>query len=249
MISIFNPFDACVYYEEVVGSTMDVSRKLAAAGEAHGTVIVADYQSAGRGRIKGRVWRMESKVNLAFTILLRFPCTEKIPQAITLRAGLAVSLAIEDFAPSLKDRVKVKWPNDVLIDRKKAAGILCEASDGIVHIGIGVNVGQKEFPVELEQKATSITLAARNVHCTLYNEHQDRFLLLEKILNKLYTELYSIDWKCRLEKRLYKTGEQVLFTEGAADSGNKIEGILCGISEMGEILIDGTPYAAGELVM
>jgi BirA family biotin operon repressor/biotin-[acetyl-CoA-carboxylase] ligase len=215
---------------------MDLSRRLASDGEPHGTVITADFQEAGRGRGQDRSWQMNRNENLPFTLLLRYPHSGDIPSALTLRIGLAVSLAVEDFAPSLRGLVMVKWPNDILIGEKKAVGILCEADGGNVHAGIGINVAQKEFPPHLREKATSIALAAgMNI------APDDRFLLLEKILICLFNELEDAkageSWKNRLEQRLYKNGEQVTFIEGAAGSGMEVKGRLAGIGESGELLI------------
>ena len=273
-LAVYNPFNAPVYHEDTVDSTMNVSRILAEQNAPHGTVITADFQEAGRGRIKGRSWNMEKAVNLAFTILLRFPDIEHIPHALTLRTGLALSLAVEDFAPVLAGRVLIKWPNDILIagdeSVKKLAGILTEANDGAVHIGMGLNVAQKQFPDFLRDKATSISLALG----TATNREiasEERFTLLEKILVRLYHEIETAggeaegaaaDWKSRIESRLYKKGEQVSFAAGAAgiaagtaaDSGNIVNGTLTGIDSGGELLITpaggGEPrsFTAGELV-
>jgi len=253
-LEIPNPFNAPVYHEETAVSTMDISRQLAAKGEPHGTVIIADFQTAGRGRGKERSWDMDRKLNLPFTILLRYPAIEAIPSALTLRVGLATALAIEDFAPPLSGTVKIKWPNDIMIGNGKAAGILTQADEGNVHIGIGINVGQKEFPDFLKNKATSIGLAlGRDIAC------EERFTLLEKILFRLHGELETREpetdeksWISRLEQRLYKKGEQISFMEGAADSGNLVTGRLAGIGSEGELLIEGESgtraFIAGELL-
>jgi BirA family transcriptional regulator, biotin operon repressor / biotin---[acetyl-CoA-carboxylase] ligase len=263
-LRIRNPFNAPVYYEETVSSTMDVSRNLAREnspcgtpyGAPHGTVILTDFQEAGRGRKQDRRWEMERGENLSFTILFRFSGIEDIPPAITLRAGLAVCLAIEDFAPCLQNSCLVKWPNDIMIKPirgegyKKAVGILCEADGGNVHLGIGINTAQKEFPSHLRDKATSIALAVdRDI------SQDERYALLEKILLCLYNELNAANnWKPRLEQKLYKIDEQVLFIEGAADSGKEVKGRLAGITESGELLIvpngetQARPFITGELV-
>jgi BirA family biotin operon repressor/biotin-[acetyl-CoA-carboxylase] ligase len=208
---------------------MDVSRELAGG---HGTVICADFQRLGRGRGKGRLWEMNSGENLAFTILLRYNQIEAIPAALTLRIGLAVCAAIEEFSPLLAQRLKIKWPNDIIIDGKKTAGIMCEADGGNVYVGIGINVAQNEFPRHLRSKVTSLSLA----------QHKDippeeRYTLLEKILVCLKLELDSINWRQRLEERLFKKGEEVLFIDGAADSGVTVSGRLTGIGDRGELLI------------
>jgi len=247
-LNIHNPFNAPVYHEETVSSTMDVSRALAQAGEAHGTVITTDFQEAGRGRGLNRSWRMNRGENLPFTIFLRYDSIENIPCALSLRVGLAISLAIEDFAPSLFSKVKVKWPNDVMIESKKNAGILCEVTGGnvkqdctvqqncTVHIGVGINVAQKEFPEQLREKAASIALATG-----LDIGNEERFVLLEKILARLFDEINEAqnlaNWKTRLEERLYKNGEEVIFVEGEAGSEKEIRGRLEGIGEDGELLI------------
>jgi BirA family biotin operon repressor/biotin-[acetyl-CoA-carboxylase] ligase len=235
-LEISSPFNAPVYHEETVTSTMELSRAFSDSGEPHGTVITADFQEAGRGRGQDRSWQMNRLENLPFTIMFRYPRIEDIPPALTLRAGLAISLAIEDFAPSLQGSVFVKWPNDIMIGEKKAAGILCEAAGGTVHIGVGINVAQKEFPVHLREKAVSIALAAdRDI------VPEERFSLLEKILARLFDELNApknaVDWKFRMEERLYKKGEQVVFVEGATGSGREVRGRLVGIGDGGEILI------------
>jgi len=267
-MKIHNPFDAPVFHEEAVSSTMDVSRKLADDGCVHGTVICADYQENGRGRIPERQWLTEKMKSLPFTILLRYGQIENIPPAITLRTGLAAIKAIGDFVLLMRGekdkdaekreplKLSVKWPNDIIIAGKKAGGILTEADGGNVHIGIGLNISQKTFPFFLAEKAASIAVSA-----AVDIKPDDRFLLLEKILLRLFDELEvkhpsqpeENNWKQRLEKRLFKKGEQVIFINGAAGSENTIRGTLTGISETGELLIipegEATPRAfiTGEL--
>jgi BirA family biotin operon repressor/biotin-[acetyl-CoA-carboxylase] ligase len=247
-LSLNNPFNAPVYHVETAGSTMDLARALAARGEPHGAVIAADFQEAGRGRVRGRRWDMDRGKSLPCTILLRYPRIEDIPPALTLRTGLAAALAVEDFVPSLSGAVVIKWPNDIMIrcppqpgestgSAKKAAGILTEADGGVVFIGIGINVAQREFPPELRDKAVSIARAAgRDI------APEERFTLLEQILARLYGELTAAsgggaDWNSRLLTRLYKKGEPVCFVEGRADSGRIVEGRLDGVGPGGELLI------------
>ena len=258
LLDIRNPFGAPVFHEETVSSTMDVSRMLALQGQPHGTVITADFQEAGRGRVKGRKWDMERECSLSFTLLLRFPRPEDFPAAITLRAGLATALAIEDFAPSLSNTVMIKWPNDILLpfagSFRKAAGILCEAEGGNVHIGAGINVGQKSFPGVLREKAASVGQAAG-----MEISPGGRFSLLEKMLRRLFDIFGPADpggggpgWKKGVEERLYKKGEKVSFAEGAADSGRIVTGTLSGIGPGGELLLYGAAlrsFTAGELLI
>jgi BirA family biotin operon repressor/biotin-[acetyl-CoA-carboxylase] ligase len=258
-----NPFGAPVYHEETVSSTMDLARLLARRGEPHGTVIAADYQEAGRGRT-GRSWKMDKGQNLSFTILLRCPA---LPPALTLKAGLALSLALEDFAPPLAGRVRVKWPNDVMLlggngagtGARKAAGVLAEAEGPAVYLGIGVNLGQREFPEELRDKAGSVLGALEELRPGEGGAAPDLparapLRLLEKILPRLHGELEAaVPWKERLEERLFMRGEQVVFVNGAAGSGDLVEGLLCGIGGGGELLLlprgaaEPRPFVTGEL--
>ena len=269
-----NPFGPPVYYEETLSSTFDAARLLAGQGEPHGTVIAADFQEAGRGRPKPGArlndsWTAEKGKNLLFTILLRYGDLAGIPAALTLRTGLAVSLAIEDLAPALAGDVLVKWPNDVMIRERnaeaacnvkpsikaeaafKAAGILTETDGKNVFIGVGVNVGQTEFPEGYRSKAGSIIRAFPGL------PENARFILLGKILSRLYEEIENpvngFSWREPLLKRLYKRGETVSFAEGLAGSDRLIEGTLSGIGEAGELLIipEGEEkeraYVTGEL--
>jgi BirA family biotin operon repressor/biotin-[acetyl-CoA-carboxylase] ligase len=243
-----------VYYRETVSSTMDEARLLAARGEKHGAVIAAGFQEAGRGRGLNRGWTAERGKNLFFTILLRYSGLDAVPPAFTLRTGLAVSLAVEDFAPALKGRVRVKWPNDIMLietrsgadTAAKTAGILTEsvpdASGCVVYAGVGVNLAQTEFPPDIRTKATSLLLACRSVSGgsgkTAYIA-KDRFRLLEKILSRLYPEITAGQscWKERLEARLYRRGERIRFFAGGPGAGLPVEGVLSGIGTDGELLI------------
>jgi len=236
LLKLNNPFDAPIYHEETVSSTFDLARNLAEQGEPHGTVIVADFQEAGRGRLN-RPWVTERGKSLMFTIILRYAGASSIPNALTLRTGLAVSLAVEDLAPALTGYVQIKWPNDVMINARKAAGILTETDGKIVYTGVGVNVAQQEFPEEYRSRAGNI------IHSFPVLPEDARFDLLEKILSRLYAEIespLSIEsqaWRERLLNRLYKKGEIVTFAEGAADSEKLVEGVLSGLGSEGELLI------------
>jgi BirA family biotin operon repressor/biotin-[acetyl-CoA-carboxylase] ligase len=253
-LSIPNPTGAPVYYRETLSSTMDESRRLAARGEPHGTVLCAGLQDAGRGR-GNRPWIGGAGESLLFTILLRYPSVSVFPRAVTLKAGLALSLAVEDFAPPLLGRVRIKWPNDLMINSGKVAGILTEGDGETLYIGIGVNVAQTGFPEEFRAKATSLALALGN---SMARGAECRFLLLERILPRLYQELTFPEaedktWRWRLEDRLYKRGCLVRFFPGGADSGRLVEGILQGIGPEGELLITPqgasgpVPFITGEL--
>ncbi len=144
-----------IYYPSLT-STMEVAKQEAQLGAVEGTVVIADEQTAGRGRIK-RVW-LSPKGSIALSVIL-YPSVADLPSLIML-ASLAVVHAIEAVTGL---RSQIKWPNDVLVNGKKVCGILIESSvrRGIVDyaiIGMGVNVNLRlpDFP-EILSIATSLS--------------------------------------------------------------------------------------------
>jgi BirA family biotin operon repressor/biotin-[acetyl-CoA-carboxylase] ligase len=134
---------------ETVDSTMTVAARLAREGCAHGTVVVADEQTAGIGR-HGRLWHSERGTGLYTSIVLRIP--QPVP-VMMLALGLAAREAIAKTSGLSPD---LRWPNDVLIGGRKCAGMLAQIDGGALIAGIGINVAQTEFPKELE--ATSLLI-------------------------------------------------------------------------------------------
>lgn len=142
-----------------VTSTNDEAMARARAGAAHGTVVVAEVQTRGRGR-GGHVWWSPNGENLYLSAILRLPLSPAAAPPITLAAGVAVC----DAAHDLGVEAKLKWPNDVLVNGKKLAGILTETTTRgdrleAVVVGIGMNVDTREFPPDLVGGATSLRLA------------------------------------------------------------------------------------------
>jgi BirA family biotin operon repressor/biotin-[acetyl-CoA-carboxylase] ligase len=131
-------------------STNSEAQRLAASGETGPVWIAADRQTAGRGR-RGRVWETNSG-NLATTLLLRPDAPPAIVGQLSFVAALAAAEMASHFAPDAA--ITVKWPNDVLADGKKLAGLLLEAGPGWLAIGIGVNLAG--VPEGTEFPATSL---------------------------------------------------------------------------------------------
>ena len=159
-------------------STQDILRD---GDFPHGAVAVAEHQTAGRGR-SGRRWDDAPSTALLLSVLLRPPAAAALPQ-LSLVVGLAVAGAIEREADV---RAVVKWPNDVLINGCKVAGILLEASDAVVVCGIGINVNQEErdLPPVTRTPATSLRIAAARPF--------DRGIVLASVLVEL--ERRYADW-------------------------------------------------------
>ena len=141
-----------------VGSTNDAAWEAFGAGAAWGTVVIADQQTRGRGRL-GHAWHTAPGSGLALSLLLH-PAPDA-GGALPLIAGVAVAQALE----RLGARPALEWPNDVMLDGRKVAGLLCESRRGggveAVVIGLGVNVLQAEpdLPLELRASATSLAIA------------------------------------------------------------------------------------------
>jgi BirA family biotin operon repressor/biotin-[acetyl-CoA-carboxylase] ligase len=198
----------------------------------HGTVLLAEFQSQGRGR-KERVWLSNSGQNLTFSILLKEKLKENYINFINLGASLAVAQSIENL---YQLKVELKWPNDVLINKKKVAGILLESVsrgnkiDRLV-VGIGINVNQPSFQSKFEIPPTSIR--------TEFNELISRERLLSDILNnfeQILTTLYHhstdkilSDWKSRCRM----IGEKIKIIDGETVK----YGILEDINEKGFLVL------------
>jgi len=149
-----------VLYYARVGSTNDVARQLADAGEAEGTLVIADEQSAGRGRL-GRAWVAPARSSLLMSLILR----PAIPPAHAPRVTMAIALGVcEAIRTTTNLPVHIKWPNDLQIRGKKFAGILLESSMAeerleYVIVGIGVNVNLDAARVEgIPPEATSLAM-------------------------------------------------------------------------------------------
>jgi BirA family biotin operon repressor/biotin-[acetyl-CoA-carboxylase] ligase len=157
-------------FEESCGSTQELLQ----ADLPEGALAVCDEQTEGRGRL-GRTWTSPPGTAILCYVLLR-PPPERVAAELALVAGTAVAEAIE-VAVGLA--VQVKWPNDVMLNRRKVAGILAEASEGTVVVGIGVNVNQErtELPENTQVAAASLY--------TIDGVKRDRAPLLAAIVERL----------------------------------------------------------------
>jgi BirA family biotin operon repressor/biotin-[acetyl-CoA-carboxylase] ligase len=156
-----------------VDSTNRVAMELGQQGEPHGAIVVAEEQSAGRGRT-GRSWHSEKSSGIYLTILLRPQLTPVQAPALTLAAGLAARDAIAEQIGATHGNLKtdLRWPNDVLLNGKKVCGILTEMyaePDRIkfVVVGFGVNVNNAKMPAEISEIATSLLLETGRAHSRL----------------------------------------------------------------------------------
>jgi BirA family biotin operon repressor/biotin-[acetyl-CoA-carboxylase] ligase len=137
----------------VYRETCESTQELVDASMAEGAVAVCEEQTAGRGRL-GRRWVAPRGTAVMSSTLLRPPAGRRLPE-LSLVGGVAAANTVE---ATLSLSAQIKWPNDVLVNRKKVAGVLAEARDGIVVLGIGINVNQTrdELPADAHPAAASL---------------------------------------------------------------------------------------------
>ena len=221
-----------------VDSTNDYLKKLGNEGCENGTVVIAREQTKGKGRL-GRTWQSKKDDGIAFSVLLRPNVAPSEVSAITPLAGLAVCKAIREYT---KLDCVIKWPNDIIVGRKKLVGILTEMSaefDAVEYVitGIGINVDHTSFPEEIAFKATSLLLETgrhvdKNEFLACVVEHIEN----EFVKNNLELTPTALSEYTDLCATL---GRSVTFQRGT----RRISGMAVGVSEHGELKVmmsDGT---------
>lgn len=170
------------HYYGRIGSTNAEAKSLAVSGAPHGTVVVAEEQTAGRGRL-GRAWVSPPGKSLLFSVLLRPTVRMADAHLLTVVAACAVAEAIESMTDLI---VAIRWPNDLVIGKKKVAGILTEVAGdqdavewAVIGIGINVNVDDEDWSSTLRTTATSLKAAG--------GKTIDRTELLVRVLLRLET--------------------------------------------------------------
>jgi BirA family transcriptional regulator, biotin operon repressor / biotin---[acetyl-CoA-carboxylase] ligase len=143
-----------IHYFPVIGSTMTEAARLALDDSPHGTVVVANEQTAGIGRL-GRHWISEAEAGIYCSIVLRIPISMRELPLVTLALGLATGEAIQRKTKLACD---LRWPNDVLVNERKVAGILAQLHETAIVAGIGINVNQRSMPSDLRTPATSLRM-------------------------------------------------------------------------------------------
>ena len=222
-----------VFHKETGSTNLD-AKALAEQGEAAGALVVADMQTAGRGR-RGRNWVSPSGKDIYMTLMLRPQCRPEKASALTLVMALAVLEAIHELIP---EGCGIKWPNDIVINNKKVCGILTEMSaelDGIhyVVIGVGINVNQTTFAEDIRDRATSLYLESgmeinrsRLVARVMHYFEKD-YALFEKtwdlsgLIDQYNSFLVNRDREVRV-----------------LDPQGEFDGIARGINEKGELIVE-----------
>lgn len=225
-----------IHYFDEVGSTQKVAAELAEEGAAHGTVVIAERQSAGRGRM-GRAWHSPPGLNLYQTIILRPAMLIAEVPRLSLVAGVAVAEALETVAPGL---VALKWPNDLWLKGRKTGGIIAEAVTDpgrglrcvLLGIGVNVNLAAEQIPDDLRGKATSVRIAT--------GRQCDRIALEAALCNRLdsrYMEVQDHGFAAlRPAWEAYSalTGKHVT----VIDASGRIAGTVRGIDAEGALMLE-----------
>ena len=235
-----------VHFARETDSTNLWIKRLAKEGASEGTLALAEFQSAGRGRL-GRSWEVPEGTSVMMSILLRPKFEPQYAPTLTLVMGMAVAKAVKNLGFD----VSIKWPNDVVVSHKKICGILTEMGvrDGKIDyavIGVGINVNIREFPEEMADKATSLYLESgrefdRNQIPGLVMEAFEEYY--EKFAATCDLSGLKVEYESILAN--YNQPVRVLAKE-------PYEGVARGITDGGELLVeknDGTIVAvsAGEV--
>lgn len=209
-----------------------------ALGGAPWDVFTADFQTAGRGRL-GHKWFSKSGENLIMSAVIPVGGLAA-DHAATL--PLAVGLAVADGLAPWADTA-LKWPNDVMSGGRKIAGILCERHGDNVVAGVGVNVGQQEFPDEIAQRATSLALLGARASVV---EVRDSVLgALAAVYGEWRTGGFSAVWP-RIEAIDWLKGRELAVAQ-TDDDAEPVRGTCGGIQSDGSLLVGTASVWAGEV--
>jgi BirA family transcriptional regulator, biotin operon repressor / biotin---[acetyl-CoA-carboxylase] ligase len=203
----------------------DSTQDLLGPDDPEGALVVADEQTGGRGR-QGRRWLAPPGKAILSSLLLRPPADRRHAE-LSLVAGVAVADAVEE---ALDLAAQIKWPNDVLVNRKKVAGILAEARDGAVVLGIGVNVNQRRE--ELPPDATTPAASLRTVD----GVERAREPILARILARL--EHHYDLWRADGLDAIYDDLGSRDFLRGRRVTVNGVGGTALRIDRQGRLVVD-----------
>ena len=235
-----------VHFARETDSTNLWIKRLAKEGASEGTLALAEFQSAGRGRL-GRSWEVPEGTSVMMSILLRPKFEPQYAPMLTLVMGMAVAKAVK----KLSFDVSIKWPNDVVVSHKKICGILTEMGvragkiDYAV-IGVGINVNIREFPEEMADKATSLYLESGRE----FDRSQIPGLVMEAF--EEYYEKFAATCDLSGLKEEYESILANYNQPVRVLAKEPYEGVARGITDGGELLVektDGTiaTVSAGEV--
>ncbi|HEY7304071.1 MAG TPA: biotin--[acetyl-CoA-carboxylase] ligase [Bryobacteraceae bacterium] len=216
-----------IHYFRSVESTMTETVRLLRDGGRHGMLVLAEEQTAGMGRL-GRSWTSEPEVGIYASVLLRLPLSPANLPIASLTLGLATAEAIHKGTNLSCD---LRWPNDVLINERKVAGILIHLVDDWVVAGIGINVNQTSFPTGLRTPATSLRIESSG---RVQSRERMIVALLESIegfCSSLQARGPDAILRAFASSSSYAINRRVIVEEGG------IKGLTAGLDENGFLLV------------
>lgn len=227
--------DRRIEWHTVIDSTMTEASRLAATGAPSGTVVGAEEQTAGQGR-HGRSWHSEPESGLYVSIVLRRQFPLATLPALTLALGLATQEAILKATSLVCD---LRWPNDVLVQSKKCAGILTQLESSAIIAGIGINVNHSSFqrasfPEELSGIATSLRMASGRT--------QSRERLLVELLASVdsYCDLLQTEGRGPIIEMFARASSYVSGRRVCIDQdGSSLRGTTAGLNDSGFLILRG----------
>ena len=232
-----------VNWYDVLDSTNLQAKMDAERGAGQGALVVADMQTAGRGR-RGRAWSSPPGTNVYFTLILKPELAPDKASMLTPVMGLAVA---EGIRRSCGLEALIKWPNDIVINGKKVCGMLAEMSveQNYIHyvvIGVGINVGLQEFPEEIADTATCLAKECGG--------SVPRAELVANIM-RAFEEYYALFIECGNLHKLKKQYDRLLVNNGGEvqvlDPKGEFRGIARGINELGELLVEKEDGSVAEV--
>jgi len=232
-----------------IGSTNEMAMQMGREGKADGTVVMAEEQTAGRGRL-GRSWFSEKGSGIYLSVLLFPPLPPRKAPLLSLLAAVAVHQTIQQLCALSPD---IKWPNDLLLSGKKCAGILVEMNadlDRIKYavIGIGLNVNQRSFPSPINQTATSLFLETNRAISRI-----DLTARLMHSLDELYRTLLAEGAAAMIREWSHRSSFALGKKLSLEWNGKKITGETVGLTQEGYLRIqleDGSvqEVSSGEIL-
>jgi BirA family biotin operon repressor/biotin-[acetyl-CoA-carboxylase] ligase len=236
-----------LHYAARLPSTMDRAAELASAGAANGAAVVAEEQTAGRGR-RGRAWHAPAFTSLLISFVLRPPQLQLPPTHVPMLAGLALIEAVAGLAPALEEELSLKWPNDLALGQdpaaaRKVAGILVESrltpagTIDFAIVGIGVNANQRddELPPVPAPFPPPTSLAVR----LGYPVDRGRLLVLlcrrlEAWLAAPSAEQVRLAWR----RRLSTLGQTVTLYPQGVEAAPLLTGRALNVDEHGSLVVE-----------
>lgn len=227
-----------IHHLEETDSTNRVATDLARSGASHGTAVIAEAQTAGRGRL-GRSFYSPPNTNLYTSIVLRPDLETTSAPTLLLAAGVAVAETVLEWLGDAA-QLEIKWPNDVLIGGLKTSGILMElgaeenrVSHAILGIGVNLNVDREEFPEEFRHRATSLySHSAQRIDRVAFTRRL--YAILEEVLEE-HARAGLAALRPRFEAHFLMRGRTITVEEVG---GGQIEGIAAGIAANGALQVE-----------